>query len=168
MRLPGAAMRRRWQLPAAVAVLAGLLLVGRTTAPPAPPATGGARPVDTRRSCLPAGPTRRPAGPTGGPALRPPVARLRLDPAVPRPGELGAAQAGKLARALVSAADGVTVRARYLLVTRPPALRRRPAWVVAVSGVPAGIGFCGPVGSREVVVVLDPDSGAELFRYSYR
>jgi hypothetical protein len=104
---------------------------------------------------------------TDGPELRPPVAGLRLEPAEPRPGDLGAARAGALARELVGDADAITARARFLLVSRGP-LRRRPAWVVAVAGVPAGLGFCGPVGSREVVVALDPRSGRELLRYSYR
>jgi hypothetical protein len=40
--------------------------------------------------------------------------------------------------------------------------------VVAVAGVPAGLGYCGPVGSREVVVVLDAVTGRPLWRYSYR
>jgi hypothetical protein len=53
-------------------------------------------------------------------------------------------------------------------VTRPPALHQARAWVVAVTGVPAGLGYCGPVGSREVVVVLDAVTGRQLLRYSYR
>jgi hypothetical protein len=162
-------MRRWWPAVAVVAVAAGLLLVGRVTAPPAaaPPPT--ATPVDRRPSCDPAGITRRPAGPAGGPALHPPIARLQLVPAGRRRGDLQPGRAEALARELVGHdADGVSAHARLLWVTRPPELRRTRAWVVAVSGVPAGMGFCGPVGSREVVVVLDPVTGRELWRYGYR
>jgi hypothetical protein len=74
-----------------------------------------------------------------------------------------------MARELVgSHVDTIRTHARLLRVTRPPTLRRRRAWVVAVTGVPAGMGFCGPVGSREVVLVLDAATGAQLWRYSYR
>jgi hypothetical protein len=160
---------RRWQ-PAVVvaAVLAGLLLVGRTTAPPATPAPATTPPVDTHPSCDPGGITRRPPGPVGGPQLHPPIPRLQLAPADRRQGDLRPARAEALARELVSHADGITAHARLLWVRRPPQLRRTRAWVVAVSGVPAGLGFCGPVGSREVVLVLDPVAGGELWRYSYR
>jgi hypothetical protein len=152
-------MRRWWAWVAVAAVVAGLALVGHLTAPPAagPPAV--AAPVVTGPVCDPAGITRRALGPTDGPQLRPPIAGLRLDPAAPRPGELGRRQAEAL---------GITARARLLAVTRPPRLHRTPAWVVAVAGVPAGNGFCGLVGSREVVVVLDAVTGRELLRYSYR
>jgi hypothetical protein len=161
---------RRWQPAVAVAaVAAGLLLVGRTTAPPAtaPPPTTLL--VDTRPSCDPAGITRRPAGPTGGPQQHPPIPRLQLAPAGPRQGDLEPGRAEALARELVGHdADGITTHARLLWVRRPPGLRRTRAWVVAVTGVPAGLGYCGPVGSREVVVILDAVTGRELWRYSYR
>jgi hypothetical protein len=147
-------------------VAAGLLLVGRATAPPAtaPPTT-----VDRRPSCDPAGITGRPAGPAGGPELHPPIQGLRLAPAGQRRGDLEPGRAEALARELVGHdADGIAAHARLLWVTRPSEPRRTRAWVVAVTGVPAGLGFCGPVGSREVVVVLDPVTGRELWRYGYR
>jgi len=161
---------RRWQRGVAVAaVVAGLVLVGRITAPPAVTPPTPPRPVDTRRSCDPNGITRRAAGPTDGPQQHPPVPGLRLDPAGSRPGDLAPGRAEALARELVGHdADGITTHARLLRVTRPPVLRRTRAWVVSVVGLPAGLGYCGPVGSREVVVVLDAVSGRELFRYSYR
>jgi hypothetical protein len=161
---------RRWQgWVAGAALLAGLVLVGRTTAPPLAGPPPAPPPVYTGPFCDPNGITRRAAGPTDGPQEHPPIAGLRLDPADARPADLGRGRAEALARAAVGHdADGITVRARLLRVTRPPALRRVPAWVVAVSGVPAGLGYCGPVGSREVVVVLDAVTGKELLRYSYR
>jgi hypothetical protein len=161
---------RRWQPAVAVAtVVAVLVLVGRTTAPPAtvPPTTSP--PVDTRPSCDPDGITRRPPGPAGGPQQHPPIARLHLAPAGPRRSDLAPGRAELLARELVGHdTDGITTHARLLWVRRPPALPRTRAWVVAVTGVPAGIGYCGPVGSREVVVLLDAVTGRELWRYSYR
>jgi hypothetical protein len=163
---------RHWIVVAAVAV--GLVLAGRIAAPPAttPPATAppaASRPVDTRRSCDPNGLITRPAPLTDGPQQHPPIAGLRLDPATSRPGDLSSGRAEALARELVgSTVDGITTHARLLRVTRPPALRDRRAWVVAVAGVPAGLGYCGPIGSREVVVLLDPVTGRELWRYSYR
>jgi hypothetical protein len=161
---------RRWQPAVAVAAaVAGLVLVGRIASPPAtaPPTT--TPPVDTRPSCDPGGITRRPAGPAGGPQQHPPIPRLRLAPAEPRRGDLEPGRAEALARERVGHdADGITTHARLLWVARPPALRRTRAWVVAVTGVPAGLGYCGPVGSREVVVVLDAVTGRELWRYSYR
>jgi hypothetical protein len=97
---------------------------------------------------------------------------LRLDqavPAVPRPGELPAMRAEELARTIVPGSDGATVHARLFSVTRPADhLRRARAWVVAVAGVPIGRGFCGSLGTREQVVVLDARNGHELLRYSYR
>jgi hypothetical protein len=161
---------RRWQAAVAVAaVAAGLLLVGRVTAPPATPPPTTPLPVDTHPSCDPAGITRRPPGPTGGPQLHPPIPRLRLAPAGPREGDLEPGRAEALARELFGHdADGITTHARLLWVARPPGLPRTRAWVVAVTGVPAGLGYCGPVGSREVVVVLEPVTGRELWRYSYR
>jgi hypothetical protein len=161
-------MRRRWQLVGVLAVaLAGLVLAGRILAPPAAP-RALSFPVHTGPSCQPQGPTKRPVGPTDGPQLHPPVAGLRLALAAPRAGDISADRARELARDLVSRADGVTTRARYLEVTRPPSLRRVPAWVVAVANAPVGMGFCGLVGSHEVVVALDPTTGRELLRYSYR
>jgi hypothetical protein len=162
---------RRWQSAAlAVAtVVAGLVVVGRATAPPAtaPPTT--APPVDTRPSCDPGGITRRPPGPAGGPQEHPPVQGLHLAPAGSRRGDLAPAHAEALARELVGHhASGITTHARLLWVRRPPALPRTRAWVVAVTGVPAGLGYCGLVGSREVVVALDARTGRELLRYSYR
>ena len=65
-------------------------------------------------------------------------------------------------------AEGITTHARLLWVRRPPALPRTRAWVVAVTGVPAATGYCGAIGSREIVVVLDAVTGKELWRYSYR
>jgi hypothetical protein len=162
-------MRRWWPAVAVAAVVAGLFLVGRATAPPATPAPATAAPVDRRPSCDPAGITRRAAGPAGGPQLHPPIARLRLTLAAQRRGDLQPGRAEALALELVGHdADGITAHARLLWVTRPPELPRTRAWVVAVSGVPAGLGFCGPVGSREVVLVLDPVTGRELWRYGYR
>jgi hypothetical protein len=161
---------RGWQLVLLVAAaLVGLVLAGRLAAPPpaAPPAASP--PVATGPSCDPDHITSRPAGARDGPRLHPPVAGLRLDPATARPGDLPAGRAEALARALVgSEVDSITTRARLLRVTRPPGLHDRRAWVVAVAGVPAGMGFCGPVGSREVVVVLDAATGHPLWRYSYR
>ncbi len=161
---------RRWQLAlAAAAMVAGLVLVGRFTAPPAaaPPPT--ASPVDTRPSCDPGGITRRPPGPADGPQLNPPISLLRLAPAGSRPGDLERGRAEALARELVGHdAEGITTHARLLWVRRPPALPRTRAWVVAVTGVPAALGYCGPVGSREVVLALDAATGSELLRYSYR
>ena len=150
------------------AALVGLALAGRLTAPPtARPAASP--PLDTGRSCDPDHITGRPVGARDGPRLHPPIAGLRLDPATARPGDLGAGRAQALARALVgSDVESITTHARLLRVTRPPALRHRRAWVVAVAGVPAGLGYCGPVGSREVVVVLDAATGRPLWRYSYR
>jgi hypothetical protein len=160
---------RGWQLGLLVAaVLVGLAVAGRLTAPPtARPAASPA--ADPGPSCDPNHITGRPAGARDGPRLHPPIAGLRLEEATVRPGDLGAGRAKALARALVgSDVDSITTHARLLRVTRPPALRHRRAWVVAVAGVPAGLGFCGPVGSREVVVVLDAVSGRPLWRYSYR
>jgi hypothetical protein len=160
---------RGWQLALlVVAVLVGLTLAGRLTAPP--PAALPAPPApDAGPSCDPDHITGRPAGARDGPRLHPPIAGLRLDPDTARPGDLRSARAQARARALVgSDVDSITTHARLLRVTRPPALRHRRAWVVAVAGVPAGLGFCGPVGSREVVVVLDAVTGRPLWRYSYR
>ena len=161
---------RRWRhWIGAAAVLVGLVLAGRIAAPPATPPPAAPRPVDTRPSCDPDGIVTRPAGPADGPQRHPPIAGLRLDPASSRPGDLSSGHAEALARELVgSNVDGITAHARLLRVTRPPVLRDRRAWVVAVAGVPAGLGYCGPIGSREVVVVLDPVTGRELWRYSYR
>jgi hypothetical protein len=161
---------RGWQLALlAAAVLVGLGLVGRLTAPPPTALPAASPPLDTGPSCDPDHITSRPAGARDGPQLHPPIAGLRLDPATARPGDLGAGRAQALARALVgSAVDSITTNARLLRVTWPPAQRHRRAWVVAVAGVPAGLGYCGPVGSREVVVVLDAVTGRPLWRYSYR
>ena len=161
---------RGWQLVlVVVAVLVGLALAGRVTAPP-PAALPAASPaLSPGPSCDPDHITGRPVGARDGPRLHPPIAGLRLDPATARPGDLRSGRAQALARALVgSHVESITTQARLLRVTRPPALRGRRAWVVAVAGVPAGLGFCGPVGSREVVVVLDAVTGRPLWRYSYR
>jgi hypothetical protein len=161
---------RGWQLVLLVAAaLVGLALAGRFTAPPptAPPAASPS--LDAGRSCDPDHITGRPAGARDGPRLHPPIAGLRLDPATARPGDLRSGRAREVARALVgSNVDSITTNARLLRVTWPPALRHRRAWVVAVAGVPAGLGYCGPVGSREVVVVVDAVTGRPLWRYSYR
>jgi hypothetical protein len=161
---------RGWQLVLmVVAVLAGLALAGRLTAPPPAALPAASPPFDTGGSCDPDHITGRPAGARDGPRLHPPIAGLRLDPATARPGDLRSGRAQVLARELVgSGVDSITTNARLLRVTRPPTLRHRRAWVVAVAGVPAGLGFCGPVGSREVVVVLDAVTGRPLWRYSYR
>jgi hypothetical protein len=161
---------RGWQLVLLVAgVLVGLALAGRLTAPPPSARPAASSPVDTGPSCDPDHITSRPAGATDGPQLNPPIAGLQLDPATARPGDLRSGRAQALARELVgSDVDSVTTHARLLRVTRPPTLRGQRAWVVAVAGVPAGLGFCGPVGSREVVVVLDAVTGRPLWRYSYR
>jgi hypothetical protein len=144
-------------------------LAGRLTAPPPTALPAASPPLDTGPSCDPDHITSRPAGARDGPQLHPPIAGLRLDPATARPGGLGAGRAQALARALVGGdVDSITTNARLLQVTRPPTLHRRRAWVVAVAGVPAGLGYCGPVGSREVVVVLDAMTGRPLWRYSYR
>ena len=161
---------RGWQLVLLVAaVLVGLALAGRLTAPPPATLPAASPPLDTGPSCDPHHITGRPAGATDGPQLHPPVAGLRLEPATARSGDLESGRAQALARELVgSDVDSITTHARLLRVTRPPALLHRRAWVVAVAGVPAGLGFCGPVGSREVVVVLDAVTGRPLWRYSYR
>jgi hypothetical protein len=161
---------RRWQPAVAVAaVTAGLLLVGHLTAPPATAPAATPPLVDAGPSCDPDGITRRQPGPAGGPQLHPPIARLQLAPAGPRQDDLEPGRAEALARELVGHdADGITTHARLLWVARPPGFPRTRAWVVAVTGVPAGLGYCGPVGSREVVVVLDPVTGRELWRYGYR
>ena len=161
---------RGWQLVLLVAaVLVGLALAGRLTAPPPTTLPAASAPLDTGPSCDPHHITGRPAGARDGPQLHPPVAGLRLEPATARSGDLGSGRAQALARELVgSDVDSITTQARLLRVTRPPALLHRRAWVVAVAGVPAGLGFCGPVGSREVVVVLDAVTGRPLWRYSYR
>jgi hypothetical protein len=159
---------RGWQVVLlVVAVLAGLAVAGRLTAPP--PAARPAAAPPLLPSCDPGHITGRPAGARDGPRLHPPIPGLRLTPTGARPGDLPAARAQALARALVgSEVDSITTRARRLRVTRPPGLRDRRAWVVAVAGVPAGLGYCGPVGSREVVVLLDAATGRPLWRYSYR
>jgi len=161
---------RGWQLVLLVAAMVvGLTLAGRLTAPPPAALPAAPTPLDTGPSCDPHHITGRPVGARDGPRLHPPIAGLRLDPATARPGDLGSGRAQTLARALVgSDVDSITTRARLLRVTRPPGLRDRRAWVVAVAGVPAGLGYCGPVGSREVVVVLDAATGRPLWRYSYR
>ncbi len=160
---------RRWQLVLLVAAaLVGLALAGRLTAPPSD-LSAASLPLDFGPSCDPDHITGRPVGARDGPRLHPPIAGLRLEPATVRPGDLDARRAQALARALVgSDVDSITTHARLLRVTRPPALRHRRSWVVAVAGVPAGLGYCGPVGSREVVVVLDAVTGRQLWRYSYR
>ena len=159
---------RGWQLAlVAAAVLVGLALAGRLTAPPPTALPAASPPLDTGPSCDPDHITSRPAGARDGPRLHPPIPGLRLDPATARPGDLRPGRAQALARALVgSAVDSITTNARLLRVTWPPAQRHRRAWVVA--GLPAGLGYCGPVGSREVVVVLDAVTGRPLLRYSYR
>jgi hypothetical protein len=161
---------RGWQLALLVAaVLVGLALAGRLTAPPPTTPPAASPPLDTGGSCDPDYNTSRPAGARDGPRLHPPIGGLRLDPATARPGDLRSGRAQALARAVVgSHVDSITTRARLLRVTWPPALHRRRAWVVAVAGVPAGLGYCGLVGSREVVVVLDAVTGRPLRRYSYR
>jgi hypothetical protein len=160
---------RGWQLVLLVtAALVGLALAGRLTAPP-PATLPASPPADPGPSCDPNHITGRPAGARDGPQLHPPIAGLRLDPIPARPGDLGSGRAQALARRLVgSQVDSISTRGRLLRVSRPPGLRGRRAWVVAVAGVPAGLGFCGPVGSREVVVVLDAVTGRPLWRYSYR
>ena len=161
---------RGWQLALlAAAVLVGLALAGRLTAPPPTALPAAPPPLDTGPSCDPDHITSRPAGARDGPQLHPPIAGLRLDPATARPGDLRPGRAQALARALVGGdVDSITTHARLLRITRPPTLHHRQAWVVAVTGVPAGLGYCGPVGSREVVVVLDAMTGRPLWRYSYR
>jgi hypothetical protein len=161
---------RGWQLVLLVAAaLVGLALAGRLTAPPPTALPAASPPLDTGDSCDPDHITGRPAGARDGPRLDPPIAGLRLDPATARPGDLRSGRAQALARALVGGGvDSITTRARLLRVTRPPTLRLRRAWVVAVAGVPAGLGYCGLVGSREVVVVLDAVTGRPLWRYGYR
>jgi hypothetical protein len=161
---------RGWQLALLVAVvLVGLAVAGRLTAPPPAALPAASPPLDTGPSCDPDHITNRPAGARDGPRLHPPIDGLRLDPATARPGDLQSGRAQALARAVVgSDVDSITTRARLVRVTWPPALHRRRAWVVAVAGVPAGLGYCGPVGSREVVVVLDAVTGRPLWRYSYR
>lgn len=161
---------RRWQLGILVAAaVAALAVAGRLTGPPASPQPAAAPLVDTRPTCDPDGGNRRPTGPADGLQLHPPVAGLRLVPVAPQSGDLAAGRAQAMARELVgSRVDTIRTHARLLRVTRPPTLRHRRAWVVAVTGVPAGMGFCGPVGSREVVLVLDAATGAQLWRYSYR
>jgi hypothetical protein len=188
-------LRRGWLVGGVLAGLGLLLVVGRVAAPapsPAPPPTAPARPADLRPSCDQGDqgsqgsqgsqggqgssdrpPARAPArAPVDGPEQRPPVPGLRLDqavPAVPRPGELPAARAAELARTIVPGGDGAIVHARLFSVTRPADhLRQARAWVVAVAGVPIGRGFCGSLGTREQVVVLDARNGHELLRFSYR
>jgi hypothetical protein len=161
---------RGWQLVLLVAAaLVGLVLAGRLTSPPPAALPAASPPLAAGGSCDPNYITSRPAGARDGPRLHPPIAGLRLDPATVRPGDLRPGRAQALARAFVgSDADSITTQARLLRVTRPPTLRLRRAWVVAVAGVPAGLGYCGLVGSREVVVVLDAVTGRPLWRYSYR
>jgi hypothetical protein len=170
-------LRRGWLVGGVLAGLGLLLVVGRVAAPapsPAPPpAAAPARPADLRPSCDQGGSdTPAARAPLDGPEQRPPVPGLRLDqavPAVPRPGELPAVRAVELARTIVPGGDGAAVHARLFSVTRPADhLRRARAWVVAVAGVPIGRGFCGSLGTREQVVVLDARNGHELLRYSYR
>lgn len=169
-------LRRGWLVGAVLAGLGLLLVVGRVAAPapspaPAPAAPAGpARPADLRPSCDRGGSDRLAArAPLDGPEQRPPVPGLRLDPAVRRHGELAAARAAGLARAIVPGGAGATVHARLFSVTRrADHLRRARAWVVAVAGVPIGQGFCGSLGTREQVLVLDARNGHELLRYSYR
>jgi hypothetical protein len=175
-------LRRGWLVGGVLAGLGLLLVVGRVAAPapsPAPPPTAPARPADLRPSCDQGdqgsqGSSDKPPAraPVDGPEQRPPVPGLRLDqavPAVPRPGELPAARAAELARTIVPGGDGAIVHARLFSVTRPADhLRQARAWVVAVAGVPIGRGFCGSLGTREQVVVLDARNGHELLRFSYR
>jgi hypothetical protein len=97
------------------------------------------------------------------------VPGLRLEPALPQPGQLPAARAAALARDLVPGGGSAIVHARLFSVTHAAAhLRRVPAWVVAVAGAPIGRGFCDSLGTREEVVVLNAHDGHELLRYSYR
>ncbi|HEV2920487.1 MAG TPA: hypothetical protein VG673_14760, partial [Actinomycetota bacterium] len=118
---------RGWQLVLLVAaVLVGLTLAGRLTAPPPAARPAAPTPLDTGGSCDPDHITGRPAGARDGPRLHPPIAGLRLDPATARPGDLGSGRAQALARALVgSEVDSITTNARLLRVTRPPTLRHR-------------------------------------------
>jgi hypothetical protein len=164
-------MRRRgWLGGAVLAVLGLLLLAGHLSAPP--PASAPApltHAPDLRSSCDPSGSSRAARAPTDGPEQRPPVKGLRLTPATPQPGQLPASRAVTLARTLVPGGDGAIVHPRLFTVTHPTEhLHRAPAWVVAVAGVPVGPGFCGSLGTREEVVVLNARDGRELLRYSYR
>jgi hypothetical protein len=164
-------LRRGWLLGAVLVGLGLLLLAGHLSAPaPAPARAPGAHAPGPRPSCDPSGLSGRAAqAPTDGPEQRPPVRGLRLEPAATRPGQLPAARAAALARILVPGGDDVVVHTRLFSVTYPAAqLRRTPAWVVAVAGLPIGQGFCGSLGTREQVVVLHARDGRELLRYSYR
>ena len=120
---------RGWQLVLlVVAVLAGLALAGRLTAPPPAALPAASPPLDIGGSCDPDHITGRPAGARDGPRLHPPIAGLRLDPATARPGDLRSGRAQVLARELVgSGVDSITTNARLLRVTRPPTLRHRRA-----------------------------------------
>jgi hypothetical protein len=173
---------------AALAVVGLLLLAGRLTAPPAREGTtaasrAGAAPSPrllrsiATPSCDPDGTALASAGtrraPADGPEAHPPIAGLRLDPTGPRPGDLPADRASGLARADAEQHDDVkpdaVVHARRFAVTsRAHHLAGVRAWVVAVAGIRIGQGYCGPLGTREEVLVLDVHTGRELFSYSYR
>jgi hypothetical protein len=115
---------RGWQLALLVAaVLVGLALAGRLTAPPPTTLPAASPPLDTGGSCDPDHITSRPAGARDGPRLHPPIGGLRLDPATAQPGDLRSGRAQALARAVVgSDVDSITTRARLLRVTWPSAL----------------------------------------------
>jgi hypothetical protein len=167
--------RPRVTLPLAVAGAVGLLLLAGRLAPPpkAPPAPAPPRPVaDLRASCDPGGVERRYHAPTDGPWPTPPVAGLALQPATPAPHDLPRARAIALASTRLGGGAHLVAHARLFLVRSTNAdigaVRSTRAWVVAVAGVPLGVGFCGSLGTREVVVALDARRGTELLRYSYR
>lgn len=171
----------------ALAAVGLLLLAGRLTAPPGGQGTGGsgsgAAPSPRllqsiiTPSCDPDGTASAGArsrhAPTNGPEAHPPVPGLRLDPTGPRPGDLPAARAVALARARAAAEDDAEPDAviharRFAVTSRTQHLAGVRAWVVAVAGIPIGEGYCGSLGTREEVFVLDVRTGRELFSYSYR
>jgi hypothetical protein len=180
---PAAGPRQAGRRPPRAALLAGavagalgvLLLAGRLAGPvpaPAPPGPVPApapRPVDLRGSCDPGGVGRATHAPSDGPEPHPRVPGLTLRPTGPAARDLPRDRALALALARVDAGAQRSAHARRFRVSSAGArLHDRRAWVVAVAGVPLGMGYCGPLGTREVVVVLDARSGAELLRYSYR